>query len=228
VLVPDLPGFGDSDLPEQVGIRTIVASIWSDLDQLIGPDGDLDLVGFSFGGGLGGEIAAAGEARVGRLVLVGSAGFPQAGNAREELVKWRDLAPTAQREAHRRNLQILMFGKPETVDELAISLQADNAGRAKRKSRLLRGATDLGKALTGRKIALSGIWGELDFTLRGIHLAERERSVKVLDPGAEWVVLPGIGHWVQYEAAKTFNTELLRILGTQRRWGGSDGLPGRL
>lgn len=218
VLVPDTPGFGELDLPEVPDAGTIVESLWKDIDRLAGTEAVVDLAGFSYGGGLAGGLAACRPHRVGRTILVGSGGLGAPGGYREELVRWRDLDAAGQREAHRRNLRILMFASPETVDDLALSLQAANAAGAKMNARKLRNRMDLRQVLVGKKVVLSGIWGERDFTLAGLPLASREQAVRSLDTDAEWIALPDVGHWAQYEAAHAVNKALLRILDTPRTW----------
>ena len=218
VLVPDTPGFGNSDLPGVMEAATIVASLWADLDMLIG-GATVDLVGFSYGGGLGGEMAGCRPARVGRLVLVGSGGLGLPYGSREELVQWRGLDLPGRWAAHRRNLQLLMLARPESADELAVSLQAANAERAKFNSKKLRGGINLPRALAGKHVPVAGIWGERDFTLGGLPIALREEVIRGLDPAAEWVVLPGMGHWVQYEAHEGFNAILTGLLDRRRPWG---------
>ncbi|MBC7681334.1 MAG: alpha/beta fold hydrolase, partial [Ferruginibacter sp.] len=72
VWVPDLPGFGDSDLPpDGSDADALPAPLQAGLQQLIG-DTAVDVVGFSFGSMVGGFIAQAYPARVARLVLVGA------------------------------------------------------------------------------------------------------------------------------------------------------------
>src|SRR5690606_23959151 len=122
VVAPDTPGFGDSDLPAVMDAATIVRSLWSGLDQLIGGDSAIDIVGFSYGGALAGEMAASKPERTRRLVLVGSGGLGIPKGYREDLVHWRDLDAQGRIEAHRSNLQILMFARPEAADDLAVHL----------------------------------------------------------------------------------------------------------
>lgn len=223
VLVPDTPGFGDSDLPDPVDAAEIVRSLWSDVDALVGTDTQVDLVGFSYGGGLAAEMTGRYPDRVGRLVVVGSGGMGVPLGERENLVRWRHLDAAAQRQAHRSNLKTLMFAKPEAVDDLAVALQAANTGEAKMNSKKLRGGINMPRALAGKSVVLSGIWGERDATLGGLPLALREQVIRSLDPAAEWIVLPGTGHWVQYEAAAAFNAALLGILENPRRRDRSQG-----
>ena len=51
---------------------------------------------------------------------------------------------------------------------------------------------------------LAGIWGEHDITAVP-YLAERRAKLRQFQPGATFDIIPGAGHWVQYEAADRFN-----------------------
>ena len=57
----------------------------------------------------------------------------------------------------------------------------------------------LSQCLPGFKGRLAGIWGEHDVTA-GPYLAERRERLRQFQPGATFDVIPGAGHWVQYEA----------------------------
>src|SRR5690242_9882520 len=75
VLVPDLPGFGDSARPPGNGDADGVVPVLAEgLPYLLGMQ-PVDIAGFSFGGLCGGLLAAAHPELVRRLVLVGAPGF---------------------------------------------------------------------------------------------------------------------------------------------------------
>jgi pimeloyl-ACP methyl ester carboxylesterase len=59
VLVPDLPGFGDSDLPSEPHTADMLAGlVASGFDTVVPPSMEFDLAGFSFGGIIAGLVAA--------------------------------------------------------------------------------------------------------------------------------------------------------------------------
>ena len=107
VWVPDLPGFGDSDLP--IGgsdADALPAPLQAGLQQLMG-DTAVDVVGFSFGGMVGGFLAQAHPARVARLVLVGAPALGMVQRNTVPLQAWRHLAdPAAQEARHLHNLTV--------------------------------------------------------------------------------------------------------------------------
>jgi pimeloyl-ACP methyl ester carboxylesterase len=60
------------------------------------------------------------------------------------------------------------------------------------------------EALPRIKGKLDGIWGERDATAYP-HVEERARILRSVQPNARFAVVPGAGHWVQFEAADAFN-----------------------
>ena len=76
VLAPDMPGFGDSDLPAGPQTPDALAAVVSDgIDAVVPRPAPLDLAGFSFGGIIAGLVAARQGPRVRHLVLVGPNGM---------------------------------------------------------------------------------------------------------------------------------------------------------
>ena len=63
------------------------------------------------------------------------------------------------------------------------------------------------EALSKLRARLDGIWGERDATAYP-HLDERARILRSVQPAARFAIVPGAGHWVQYEAADRFNALL--------------------
>ncbi len=213
VLVPDLPGLGASDMPPEPDRPEALAEIVaSGLVSLMGADEAADIVGFSFGGLIGGLMARQLAARARSLVLVGSGGLGIRRKTPIELVTWRDLPDeAAQREAHRENLVILMIADRAHMDDLAVHLQIGNATRARLRSRPLSRVPALPQAIPQMSATLHGIWGERDITAQDT-LDEIRRLLQSLQPGASFTVIPRAGHWVQYEAAMEFNARLVRML----------------
>src|SRR5215468_7774516 len=75
VIVPDLPGSGESGNPEPpISAERIAAVLLRGLDQIIGPDTHFTVAGFSMGGLLAGYLAQQAGPRADMLVLVGATG----------------------------------------------------------------------------------------------------------------------------------------------------------
>jgi pimeloyl-ACP methyl ester carboxylesterase len=105
---------------------------------------------------------------------------------------------------HRYNLNQLMIHDPDEIDELALYLQKTNHARARMRSRRFSRSGALIEALPLIKARLDGIWGERDATAYP-HLEQRAQLLRSIQPGARFAVVPGAGHWVQFEAADRFN-----------------------
>ena len=211
VIAPDLPGLGESATPPEPHTAEGLAAILVEgLDIVLPKDVAPHIAGFSFGGVLGGHVAAQLGDRLRALTIVGSNGL---GLVRQPTGLER--VPTGASEAealavHRHNLGALMIADPAKIDELAVYIQSQNAPRGRVRSRRFSRTDTLARALPLVKARLDGIWGERDATARS-HLEERARVLRSFQPAARFEVIPGAGHWVQYEAADRFNAVLAEI-----------------
>ena len=213
VAAPDLPGLGESAAPPEPHTAEGLAGIVVEgLDIVFRGQSRLHIAGFSFGGVLGGHVAAQLGDRVRTVTIVGSNGL---GLVRQptELRRLPEGASKAEALAiARHNLAALMIADRGKIDELAVYIQAQNAPRGRVKSRRFSRADTLARALPLIKARIDGIWGERDATAYP-HLDDRARALRIVQPGARFEVIPGAGHWVQYEAADRFNPLLADIAG---------------
>lgn len=212
VIVPDLPGFGDSARPPQGQDADAVAEVLAAALPVVAGDAPVDVTGFSFGGLCGGLLAAAHPQRVRRLLLVGAPGLGLR-SSRLPLTSWRQ-QPTEEgrRAAHRRNLRTLMLSRDDAVDELAVDLQAANVPRDRMHRRKLALTDVLLHTLPRIGCPLSALYGQEDALYRDT-LAQLQACLRTAPTLEELVLLPGAGHWVQYEAAEETSSEILRLLG---------------
>src|SRR5271156_6470423 len=82
VLVPDLPGLGESDFPPDGDNAGPVAEIVADgIDQIIGAETTYDVVGFSFGGTMAACVGALRGKQVRSVTIIGSAGVGSLGSS---------------------------------------------------------------------------------------------------------------------------------------------------
>jgi pimeloyl-ACP methyl ester carboxylesterase len=212
VIVPDLPGSGDSDYDSSLTTTEIVAQrVARHLPDILG-DADVSIVGFSFGSMVGGYLARDLPQQVKALVLVGAVGM---GLRRDPvpMQSWRTLTnESARLAAHRANLAALMLHDPARIDDLTLYLQQSNAERTRlRTRRLPRDNNPLAEALTDTRVPLAGIWGEQDVTAAP-YLDDRRTFLQALRPHVPFHLIPGIGHWVQFEGADAFNATLRDVL----------------
>jgi len=205
VIAPDLPGLGDSATPpEPWSADGLAAIIVTGLDIVLPKGARAHMAGFSFGGVIGGVTAAQLGDRLQSFTVVGSNGL---GLERSPTPLER-VKPEASEEeefaTHRYNLNQLMIHDPGKIDELALWLQKTNHARARMRSRRFSRSGALVEALPRIKARLDGIWGERDATAYP-HVDERARILRSIQPRARFAVVPGAGHWVQFEAADEFN-----------------------
>jgi len=216
VIAPDLPGLGESATPPEPHTAEGLAAILVEgLDIVLPKDVAPHIAGFSFGGVLGGHVAAQLGDRLRALTIVGSNGL---GLVRQPTTLERVPAGAPVAEAlaiHRHNLGVLMIADPSKIDDLAVYIQSQNAPRGRVRSRRFSRTDTLARALPLVKARLDGIWGERDATARS-HLEERARVVRSFQPGARFEVIAGAGHWAQYEAADRFNQVLAEIAASYR------------
>jgi 2-hydroxy-6-oxonona-2,4-dienedioate hydrolase len=212
VIAPDLPGLGESATPPEPWIAEgLAAIIVAGLDRVLRPGERAYLAGFSFGGVIGGQVAAQMGARLGGFIVVGSNGL---GIERSPTPLKRVPAEASEEEefaTHRYNLNRLMIADPAKIDELALYLQKINHARARMRSRRFSRSDALAQALPQVTARLDGIWGERDATAFP-YVDERARKLRSFQPGARFAVVPGAGHWVQYEAAEQFNALLAEFV----------------
>ena len=214
LLVPDLPGHGDSAMPPEPVTGHGIAAILADGLLRLVPDGTrCDVAGFSFGGIMSGCVAAQLGDRIRNLVICGSNGLGLPRGRIGGFRHWRGVDdPAALAEAHRTNLAILMFADATKIDDLAVHIQSVNTPKARVKSRLIAVTDILAQALPKVAARLTGIWGERDAYAEA-YMEERRSLFRSIQPDCGFHVIPGAGHWAPYEASERFNATLLGVLG---------------
>ena len=214
VVAPDLPGLGESATPPEPHTAESLARIIVGGLAAILPAGErFHLAGFSFGGVLGGHVAALLGEQVRGFTIVGSNGLglrrrptelerQKPGGTVEELLA-----------IARRNVGVLMIADKDKIDDLAAYIQYLNAPRGRVRSRRFSRTDTLIRALPRVTAQLSGIWGGRDAGAYP-YLDERKRVLDEIQPGLRFEIIPGAGHWVAYEAADRFNPLLAEIATT--------------
>lgn len=210
VWVPDLPGFGDSHAPAGDAHapkrqQHLLDAVAATLETLVGRDAPIDLAGFSYGGLVAAELATQ-RGHVRRLALLGSAGHGGTRRQRAELLNWRSDDPVQMRNGLRHNLAAFMLHEPAAIDDLAMYVHETSCIQTRFRSKAISRAGGLQAALDSYGGAVLLIWGEHDVTAVPHEVAPQIADQKT---GREWCVVPGSGHWVQYEGADDVN----RLLG---------------
>ncbi len=215
VLVPDLPGLGESDFPPNGEDAYAVATIVADgIDAIVGAETTYDVVGFSFGGTMAACVGALRGKRVRSVTIIGSSGVGALGSA-VNLEKVRHLEGQARRDAHRTNLGRLMIADPAKIDDLAILIQDWNTVRSRLKTPAISRSGAIMKAIDQLQSPLNGMWGELDAPANPKG-PERAATLRAHCPNADIRLIPKTGHWAAYESADTVNAILLEMLARTR------------
>lgn len=215
LLVPDLPGLGESAMPpEPATIETVAVVVAEGLLSLLGPGERVDLVGFSFGSTVGAHVALIIGDRARSLTVIGAGGLVPA-KAPMVLEKVRGKTGAALREAHRTNLGLMMIADPAAIDDLALDLQDWNSRHSRLDTRAYVAQGALRRALERLRIPVDAVWGERD-QLAYWGLPERIAALRVLQPEARVTILRRAGHWVAYEDAAALDAVLRDYLDNPR------------
>jgi pimeloyl-ACP methyl ester carboxylesterase len=209
VIVPDLPGHGDSDMPSEVDHDTISGVLAAGLREILGADQQADCVGFSFGGAVLAHFAARYPELVRRVVLVGTGGLDTP-HGHVDLGRVGGLEGEERRAAIKRNLLGLMLHHAETVDELAMHLLVANGRLARLPVVDLVIPDKVLDALPRLTVPLDAIWGAFDRPHPDPAL--QESVLRRYQPDLDFRVIADAGHWTMYERAQAFNAALLDLL----------------
>lgn len=218
VLVPDLPGLGESDTPPDGENADAIATIVADgIDRIIGASTRYDVVGFSFGGTMAACVGALRGEHVRSVTIIGSAGVGDQAllGSAVRLEKVRHLEGAARRDTHRTNLNRLMIADPAKIDDLAVVIQDWNTVRSRLKTPAISRSGAILKAIDALRSPLNGMWGELDAPANPKG-PERVAALKRRKPDADIRVVPKTGHWAAYESPEIVNLALLEMLARTR------------
>lgn len=215
VLVPDLPGLGESDFPPDGDDAYAIAGIVADgIDAIVGAETAYDVVGFSFGGTMAACVGALRGKRVRSVTIIGSSGVGPLGSA-VQLEKVRHLEGQERWDTHRTNLNRLMIADPAKIDDLAITIQDWNTIRSRLKTPAISRSGAILKAIDQLQSPLNGMWGELDAPANPRGPA-RVAALREKRPDADIRLIPKTGHWAAYESPEIVNPTLLEMLARTR------------
>lgn len=210
VWVPDLPGYGDSDLPAEDSMAGLVGMTLASLDALVPREQPLDLVGFSFGSLVALQLAGL-RGGVGRVALLGPAGHGGPRRPRGDPRPWRGLglAPQALRETMHHNLAMHMLHAEDRVDDLALRIHTEACERTRFNSKKFSRQGGLPGLLAAYSGPLLLAWGVHDVTA---YPAEAAALLSQGRTACRTHLVADAGHWVQYEQAQAVNSLVLSWL----------------
>lgn len=198
VVVPDLPGFGRSEIPMWArharDLAIVVAQFLAraELDQVT-------LVGVGFGGWIAAELATMDQRRVRHLVLVGAAGIkPREGEIADQMLRGAlryGLGGFHDADAFRRVFAITEEEVDDVPDDLyqLWDLSTEMTARVCWKPWMF--SLELPHLLAAVTVPTAVVWGEHDQLVPidvGRQYAERLTRARLH-------VVPDAGHWVDLE-----------------------------
>ncbi len=214
LLMPDLPGFGESTLPPGlIGPMDLASAVHESLDTLLPERPSLAVAGFSFGSLVSGLLAEKMPERIERLILVGASGLGLPGSFRLPLQRWRNLPVAERAPVHRHNLATLMLFDAAAIDRETIALQSANAEAVRLDSRPISAKSYLHDSLRRCPQTLGAIWGKADAVAR-YDMADRIAILRDVDPHCPVTVIPDAGHWVAHERPAAFAAAIRSMLNT--------------
>jgi 2-hydroxy-6-oxonona-2,4-dienedioate hydrolase len=218
VLVPDMPGFGESAAPLVGQDADVLAEPIAWAIQQIIPNRAFDLVAFSFGSMVAAQLAVSNTpnttnpTNVRKLILTGSPALGINELRPFKLKPWNDLPEGPARDAiHRHNLGVLMFSSPHAVDELALEIHRANLALDRMKRRRLAYTDFLLQLLRKVPCPVFGIWGALDVLYKENHAAV-EKAMEQSPNFQRLEFIEHAGHWVQFEYPDAYNAALISAL----------------
>ena len=216
VLVPDMPGFGESDdlsLPHSP--EKIASNLADTLEDLISVEDNPIICGFSFGGLISGHLSyelIQRRFRPKKLILVGPGGLgAKRGDMETMIARHSKMSEEEIYNAHQTNLKILMMHNSQKVDNFSVHIQKQNTDAHRIKSRPISATDTLTKILEKQDVPLFVVWGEKDASV-GVYLEDRMAILRKVNKNVRFHVEFNIGHWIMYENENIFNKILEDII----------------
>jgi len=209
VIVPEHPGFGESDTPAWLDTIADLANFYLDFLADLDLDG-VHLVGHSLGGWVAAELAVRNTSRLASLTRIGAAGIHVPGVAQvdpfltndeqrvRDLYHDQKLADEAIARALRPEFEDVALKNRRATAKLVWQPRSHDPHLQKWLHRI-----DLPTLL---------IWGEHDRLFPKEHAFAYQRLI----PGAQVVVIPDCGHLPQVEKAEACAAALESFIGAKR------------
>lgn len=215
VIVPDLPGFGESDAPADIESLTAHGRMLGEgLSMMLNGAGPTDVIAFSLGAMIGCHLAFEAPDLVRRMIIVDAGGLGTPMRS-ADLRSVKGVVDDELRAVNRHNLAAMMFHDAECIDETAIEIAMFGGRRVKTRVQYQIVPDKLRAVIAELRVPVDAIWGEWDY----IH-PDPNANIEVIrqfQPEAELRVVPGAGHWSMYEQPDAFNAAALELLAKPSR-----------
>lgn len=218
VLVPDLPGKGDSDAPPFAFDSMPVYDATHRLAEIISAgwrqiatqeqQRSFHIMGFSLGSIVGTVVATIERDSVAQLTVVGTSalGLPFEGIGGKLRPVNEQSADALQIADQQYNLGLIMMADKKKIDEASGWIQLHNVKRARLRTHTLARSDVMLRALpnVSADTDIVAIWGSKDIYAQP-NVDQAAARLRQLTPAADIHVIDGGGHWVMYECAEAFN-----------------------
>ena len=217
VVAPSHPGFGNS--PRFDDFDTVYDLVHLYREVLDGLPGDVVVIGFSFGGWIAAELAAAGHQNLGRLVLVDPVGIKLGGREERDIVHFFNTNPAeltrrAWHDPGRRPAGLYGLGWQAAIDETMpdadiVALARDWDALCLYGWRPHMYTAQLRHWLRRVAVPTLVLWGASD----RIVTPEYGRRYAALIPGARFALIDEAGHHPELEQPQAFAAALAAFIG---------------
>ena len=215
VFAPDLPGYGHSTpVAPDIGVDAYVDRVAEAILEMCGEAAAIDLAGFSFGGQIAAGVASRFGARARRLALLTPSGFDRPEGRVIDLPRRGDFGATdvGQREFHRQVLLAMMLANPASADAAAVDIQAANVAQARFDGRHISWSGRMPDLLRKVSCPIRLIYGERD-AMPYPSSAARIALCRAVRPDIDVHIVPGAGHWLQWERPHEVDRLLIDFFG---------------
>lgn len=208
--IPDVPGFGDSDLPpEPYSIDGLVDIVLEGFDLLTSPETRMHITGFSFGSTMTGRLAKTIGHRALSMCLCGGSRLVGMEGLRRPFINWRKAKTDEERmAAHRNNLGVAMLNGIDAVDDLAIAIQDMITGKCRIKPREFINPDALINDVAEVVSPMLTIWGKHD-PYYPFLIENWDKSIVDAGINLKRIDVEGASHWTIYERPDVLNKHLM-------------------
>jgi pimeloyl-ACP methyl ester carboxylesterase len=207
IIAPSSPGFGQSPRPDDICTVYDLVHLYLDLLDTL-PDERVSVIGFSFGGWIAAEMAAASSPRVDKLILVDALGIKVSDRETPDIL---DIFNT-----HPRDVAPRRWRDPAAIAPDFDAMPDDEivAYARNREALCLYGwhpymhNPRLKRWLAGIRIPTLVLWGAQD----GIVAPSYGEAYARLIPGARFALIDEAGHHPELERPEAFADQVLTFL----------------
>jgi pimeloyl-ACP methyl ester carboxylesterase len=212
VLAPSHPGFGRSELPDELDAIDDLAYLYLDLLRSLG-SGRVQLVGLGLGGWIAAEMAVRCTHQVERLVLVDAVGIKVSGPTERDvadtfIIGPREFLELAWHDADAGALQMKLPGLGSISEEELVTLLRNRRSAALFAWKPFMHNPKLGHRLARIDRPTLVLWGESD----RIVTPEYGRAYAQLIPGARFELIEAAGHYPYLERPEAFVEAVIEFL----------------